>query len=51
MTSVYKGYTPKTPTQFKHLLYSVYVIKNRHASSRKDELGEPITTIEQVPFE
>lgn len=46
-----KGYAPKTSTQLRHLLYSMYVIKNRHASSRKDELGELITTIEQVPFE
>lgn len=46
-----KGYTPKTSTQIKHLLYSVYVIKNRHSSSRSDELAELITTIEQVPFE
>ena len=51
MASVVKGYTPKTLTQFKHLLYSMYVIKNRHAPSRPDELGELITTIEQVPFE
>ena len=51
MASVVGGYTSKTPTQFKHLLYSIYVIKNRHASSRTDELGELITTIEQVPFE
>ena len=51
MASVVEGYTSKTPTQFKHLLYSIYVIKNRHASSRTDELGELITTIEQVPFE
>lgn len=51
MASVVTGYTPKTPTQFMHLLYSMYVIKNRHASSRQDELGELITTIEQVPFE
>ena len=51
MSSLIKGYTPKTDTQLKHLLYSVYVIKNRNASSRDDEVAELITTIEQVPFE
>lgn len=50
MASVINGYTPKSNAQFMHLLYSVYVIKNRH-SSRKEEVAELITTIEQVPFE
>ena len=50
MTSDFKGYIPKTPVQFKNLLYLVYDIKNRNAKSRDDEVAEPIQTIEQVPF-
>lgn len=50
MTSNFKGYIPKTPVQFKNLLYFVYDIKNKNASSRGDEVAEPIQTIEQVPF-
>ena len=50
MASIVTGYTPKTPVQFKNLLYLVYEIKNRNASSREDEVAKPIVTIEQVPF-
>lgn len=50
MTSDFKGYIPKSPVQFNNLLRFVYDIKNTNASSRKDEIAEPIQTIEQVPF-
>ena len=51
MASIVPGYIPKSPVQFKNLLYFVYEIKNRNASSREDEVAKPIITIEQVPFE
>ena len=50
MASVIQGYTPKSKTQFKNLLYSVYIVINQNIKSRKPELAELILDVKDVPF-
>lgn len=43
-------YKYKSKTQFKNLLYFVYIIINQNSKSRKPELTTPILSIDDVPF-
>ena len=50
MATLIPKYKPKSKTQFKNLLFFVYIIINQNSKSRKPELTEPILSIDDVPF-
>lgn len=50
MASGFKGYITKSKTQFKNLLYSVYLVINQNIKSRKPEVTELILDVKDVPF-
>lgn len=50
MTASMPKYKPKSKTQFKNLLFYVYIIINQNSKSRKPELTEPILSVDDVPF-